>query len=651
MADYYDLPPLTTDEAKPGSRDYDIVQWCETRLKRGIEFVEGQRGYDLISRSIDEIFSTEGMTDASYVPGKKALSRTRANLVAKIAEDLTAMMTDTRMFWNYTTKNPKYQTQFKYANKDATQWYENRMIDLRIGDVIRNYTVAGTGFAHLYWSRRLNDVMLESEDPRNVFPIDPLSYHTVQDCAGVIMRRPRTPDWVKEEFDKTVKPDAGGAGGFFGWLSRVIDGPGERGGPLSRKSNADKPIPASPTVFVNTMYLRDTRKNESGKTVRMGKWEDDGKGGMRPANPWSYQVKEGGPLFPFHRMIVWGGGALLYDGPSPYWHAKFPLIKFTLNPWPGSWFGKAPIWDCLPLQGSINSNLRVIDDHAAKVAQPGVVADRNVSRAEMNKVDTRAPGMKIKTNMASGKGIQMVNPPPLDSVIWESIKWCDEKMKTLAGTMDPSTMAGLGQIPSDDTIDTIMKAMTPGVRLRSRILEGAYKELAEMYLYCIFEFKSLTRRINELGPTAVSNEDFDFEPGTMIPDDIPDGDTGDIANQAIGLDGPRPLYARCRAMLASAACQFDPSSLLNSSMQQELMKWFLLAKMGYASVFTLMEKMGQLASFVPAGMDVPADELGRLALQSKLGIGMISNSQGRKATNQEPASMGQNAAGPIIQTS
>ncbi len=660
MPTFYDLPPLKTDAAEPDTPESDIIDWCEARLVRAADFLSAQVGYDKISAALDAIWSYEKQSTVSYVPGQKTgLSKTQVNLIAKISEDLTSMLTDTRLFWNYQTNNPKYQKQVENSNKEAEHWYNNRQIDLRIGDVITHYTIAGTGVAHHYYSRQLNDLMVEAEDPRNVFPVDPISYHSFQDCKGVIVRRARTPDWVKEEFDKVVRPDVGGTGtlgGIFGWIQGVIEGPGERGGPLSKKTKADQAIPSTPTVFVNTLYLKDPRVNKTGKVVHMGEWEDYDKGGTtkrRPVNPWSYEVPKGAPLYPFNRMIVWGGGALLYDGPAPYWHAKFPLIKFTLNPFPGSWFGKAPLWDCLPLNNSINANLRVIDDHAAKVAQPGMIGDRNVSKAEMAKADTRAPGMKIRTNMSSGKGIQIVTPGLLDPIIWEAIKWDMEMMQKLSGTFDPSAMSALGQIPSDDTIDTIMKAMTPGVRRRSRILEGAYKSLAEMQLFGMFEFGTLSKRVAMLGPTAATPEDFDYEPGTSIPDDIPDGTPGDIAStaDALGLDNPRPLYMRCRAMLASVACKFDPSSLLNTAHQQELAQFFMMSKMGYCSVFTLWDKMGILGSCIPPGLTVPADELGRLALQQQLGIGMISNAQGRKATNEAPPSIGQNANGPTIQTS
>lgn len=642
MADkFFDLPPLQDDAAAPGTRDYAIIEWCETRLKAGQRFVESSVGYDQINNAIDAIFANERESTASYVPTPKPLSRTKANLVAKTAEDLTALLTDTRVFWNYATHNPKYQEQARICNKQAEDWYTGRLIDLRIADAIRYYTAAGTGFVHLYYSRRLNDMMIEAEDPRHVFPVEPISYHTVQDALGVIIRKARTPNWVKAEYDKDVKADIGDPG-IFGWFTKVFGGAAKdkHSGPLSKRAGDDEAIPATPTVFVNTMYLNDTRTNDSKETRLMGEWEKDESGKDQPKTQWSYKVPPGSPLYPFKRMIVWGGGALLYDGPSPYWHAKYPLIKLTLNPWPKSWLGKAPLWDIMPLVTSLNALLRVIDDHAAKLAQPGVVADRNVSRAELDKFNSRAPGYKIRTNLASGKGIQVQIEPPLQQSLWQHVSWIQDMVKQLSGTADVSQMAQLAQIPSDDTIDTIMKAMTPGVRLRSRILEGFMKEFAEMYLYCIAEFDTLPKRIAKFGPTGVTAEDFDYDPKTFIPDDVPDGGPGDIASteDALGLENPRPRYERAKAMLQSFTFNFKPGSLLNSAATQDRMEDLLLSKMGYLSVFTLMDNLGKM-NFAPPSIKVPASELERLQLQQALGIGMIANAQGRKATNEAPPSV------------
>jgi len=649
--DFFDLPPTREDAAKPGSRDYAIIEWANDRLEQGRRFVEASVGYDRISSTIDAIFANESDTGVSYAPVARPLSKTRVNLVAKTNEDLTALLTDTRVFFNYATHNPRYEPQARILNQQAEDWYTGRMIDLRIADVIRYCNVAGTGWAHLYYNRRLNDMMVDAKDPRMVYPIEPISYHTIQDALGVIIRDARTPGWVRAEYGKNVKADIGDPG-IFGWLRRTFAGGSQKvSGPLSRREpNKDDAIPAVPTVFVNTMYLNDDRVNETNETIYMGKWNEDR---TKELTSWSYKVPPGFPLYPFKRLTVWTTDTLLYDGPSPYWHGKFPLIKLTVNPaFPKSWLGKANLWDVIPLNKSMNDLLRVIDDHAAQVAQPSVIADRNVSKSELNKFNSRVPGAVIRTNMAAGKGIQVNPPPPLDQSLWQHVQWIEQMIQKLSGTADMSQISQLAQIPSDDTIDTLMKAMTPGNRSRSRIIEGFMLEFAEMYMYDCAEFDTLPKRIAKFGPGAVTPEDMDFDPKTFIPDDVPDGQPGDIGSMenALGTDEPRPRYVRAREMLKSVTYKFKKGSLLNSAATQERMEDLLLSKMGYISWFTLMENLGRM-NLVPSQVIVPNSELERLQLQQQLGLGMVADAQGRKATNEAPPSMGQSGNGPTIQTS
>lgn len=653
----FDLPPLPEpDPAKPGTRDYSIIQWCEARLKQGQEFLEAQVGYSKIDKTIGAIFSYEGTSNASYNPtAKSSLSNTRVNKIAITAEDIVAMLTDTRVFWNYSTNNPKYENQARISNKEASAWYVERCIDLRIGDVVRYYTCCGTGYAHLYYSRRLNDMMVDAVDPRNVIPIGPISYHTLQDAEGVVLSQAKTPAWIKAEYKKDVAPNVGGQS-IFGWFLHAVGavtGKSSVTGPLSPdRKHADAAIPKTPTCFLRTLYLDDPRINPYRHDVFMGGWEKNEKGEMVGQNQWSYKVKPGMPLYPFKRMIVWANGVMLYDDTSPYWHGKYPLIKLTLNPWPMSFLGKAPLWDLLPLNESLNGLCRVIDNNAAQIAQPGAIADRNVSRSEFTKFNSAVAGYKVRSNQASGKGIQIVNPPTLPQSIWTHIEKLEEWMREAAGTANLQQVASLAQLPSEDALDSLFTKMTAGIRSRSRILEGFVKEFAEQYLYCIAEFDTLSKRLMRFGPDAVTDEDYDFSAGNFIPDDVPDGSPGDVGStlDAFMSDGPRPLYERAKAMLASFAFKFAPSSLLNSAGQQALLQDFMLSKMGYLSVFSLMESAGK-DNFAPPGLKIPADEIGRLALQQQLGIGMIASSQGRKASDQKPPTMGTNSEGPIIQTS
>ncbi len=104
-------------------------------------------------------------------------------------------------------------------------------------------------------------------------------------------------------------------------------------------------------------------------------------------------------------------------------------------------------------------------------------------------------------------------------------------------------------------------------------------------------------------------------------------------------------------MFESFAFTFKPGSLLNSAGQQDRMEDLLLSKMGYISVFTLMENLGKM-NFAPPSLQIPPDELGRLQLQAQHGIGMIANAQGRKATNEAPPTVQAGAGGdPTLATS
>lgn len=654
--EYTDLPwGESADESLDGKersrKESDTIEWMEDRRLIGQRFVEASPGYDLISKAIDGIFAQESQSSSSYAPvNTSRLSNTSVNLIAKTSEDITALMTDTRVFFNYSSNNPKYQPQARLANMQAEDWYSSRCIDLRIADGIRYYTVAGSAFYHLFYDQRLNDMNVEAMDPRAVFPIEPNSWHTVQDAYGVILRHARTPHWVEMMYHRKVKADIGDPG-IFGWLKGIFTpGRAKISGPLARRDRtAVDAIPANPTVFVNTGYLDDRRVNEKDKPVYMGKWKDG-----QPTSRFSYVVQPDAPLYPFKRMIIWTSDTILYDGPSPYWHAKFPVIKLTLNPGVGkAWLGKAPLWDVMPLNQSMNKLLRVIDDHAAKVAQPSVIADRNVSRGELNKFNSRVAGSVIRTNMAAGKGINVVEVPPLDQSLWQHVNWLEQMCQKLSGTFDPSQLANLAQVPSDDTIDTLMKTMTQGVQLRSRVLEGFMKEFAEMYLYCAAEWDTLPKRLAKFGPNALTNEDQDWMPKTFIPDNVPDGEPGDIASMANAaeLENGVPEYNRAKLMLQGFSYKFKERSLLNSAANQDRMEDALLAKMGYLSWFTFMKNLGK-ENLYDANLKVPDDELGRLQLQQQMGIGMVANAQGRKATDQAPPQLSAQPGGDVtLQTS
>src|SRR4029077_8163842 len=420
-----------------------------------------------------------------------------------------------------------------------TSWYQRRNIDLRLAEAIKFYAVAGTGFVHRFWNPDAEDVDMISEDPRNVLPIRPTDYTTLESCLGVIVKRKVPVSYLRDRYKINVTSDSDGSA--LTWLEKVRDYAADVVSPIwkwasSSRSSATAPnLPRIPTAWLYTCYLKDHRRNTredmgdlyTGDSVYMGRWEEDEDGEYKPLTNWSYEVKKGEALYPHRRMIMWAGMQKIHDGPMYQWAGLigFPVQKLTLNPYPWSWFGKAPVWDLLPLGRSKNQLLRVIDDHLAQVAEPGSIHDKNnVSESTFKSFSTRKAGYKIRQNPMAGKGIQGVNPPPLEPAAFEYLKWMENEEATLAGTQDLSPMMKLGQLPSDESIEMILRSMTPGLRARSRILEAFHRDLALQLTYDFTQFYSMPMRVTILGPGGIVQDDFDFDPGSMVPDFVHDGD-------------------------------------------------------------------------------------------------------------------------------
>jgi hypothetical protein len=614
------------------------IAWLTEAVHEAESFLAAQPGYSQIGPAIDAVMSQDETAKADV---KSSLSGTRTNRVSKIAEDLAALMTDTRPFWDYSVANRRFEQHASIYGKLATFWYQRRSIDLRLADAIKYYVVGGTGFLHLYWSPELGDIEACAEDPRNVLPIRPLGNESCESCLGIIVKRKVPVNYVRDKYGLDVKSEEDGS--VTSWLSKMRDSAADVISPIwafRKGAKTGDELPRIPTVTLYTCYLKDDRRNTrkdmrekfNNESIFMGEWEDG-----KPANNWSYEVKVGDPLYPNRRMLVWCGTQMIYDGPSYYWHGHFPILKLTLQPYPWSWLGKAPVWDLLSLQKALNGLLRVIDDHAAQVAQPGSIHDKNsVSRSEFQTFDTRRSGWKIYQNPLAGKGIQIVNPPPLDQSLWEHVKWIQDEMKELSGVVDLSQLMTLKQVPSNDSVEAILHSMSPAIRFRSRILEAFTRELAMQLAYNFSQFYTLPMRVTELGPGGVVQDDFDFDPGSMLPDYVHDADYdqhGGITPEAL-LRGPMPRWDRAKEFLRRFAFKISPGSWLNSAQVEQKMIYLQLTRAGWMDIFTLWEILGiPNIGVLPDNVRTIPE---RLLYMQQLGLSGDVNAAGRKASGQEP---------------
>ena len=619
--------------------DYErqVLGWVTEALEEGDAFLRSQSGYNKVSDTIKAISGDN--RDAATILGSGRLSSTSSNRIGKVANDMAAMMTDIKPFWEYRVGNKQFEKSAEIMGKLATYWYTQRQIDSRFSDVVKYALVGGTGWARQFWNPETQDLDMLAEDPRDVLPIRPTGNHSIQDAFGVIIREERTVNYLRQQYpDKAHRIKADRDGSITSMrlentrVGRLLDAIGSPFHNAIFGNRAAKEIPKVPTADLFTVYLKDPARNESSSKRLVGDFDSDGKA----LNNWSYEVEPDELIYPRKRCIVATRTAILYDGPSIYWHGLFPVSKLTLDPWPWSWLGKAVLWDLLPLQSSLENNLRNVDDHNAKASQPDVLADKNsVSRAALDKINTRRAGGKYQHNPIAGKGMELVYPPALDQAIYKTIEFIINEMEALSGVRDLSQMMKLNQMPSGDTIERLIEAMTPSVRGRSRVIEAFMREFAMIAAYNFAQFYTLPMRLAILGPYGITREDFDYDPQSLIPDFVHSQDfdhRGLPTNDAL-TRGPMPRYQRAREFLRQFTYHIAPGSLLSSSQIEQKLIYMQLARAGLVDHWTLLTILNiPNVGEPPAGAETITQ---RLQAEQAMGIGMQVSAAGRKASGQE----------------
>jgi hypothetical protein len=599
----------------------DVLTWCQLAVEEGEAFLKSCPGYHDFDPTIKAIM---GEPDNPTQP--LGVQAPTLNHFGKVALDMTAALTDIKPFWDYRTSNERFNDQSQMANKLSLSWWVRRSIDLKHSDVVKYALAMGTGYAHSVFNPDIEDLDVIPEDPRDVIPIRPASFITIQDSMGVMIRRERTVNYLRARWPlkaSQIKPDRDGSHAQQPRVQQLLSQMqsafmsnlfASLGGRPKQQMNI-------PTTDEFTLYVKDDSKNETGETVWMGLGPDG-----RERN-WSYQVKPGEKLYPRKRCIIFTRTAVLYDDTSIYWHGMFPLNKLTLDPWPWAWLGKAPLKDLLPLQREVDRLMRVIAQHHRRIQRPGIAGDKNaIGERALNKIDPEREGLRIAyRSLGGGKPLEMLYEPPLDQSVGAERQFLIDMMDSLAGRVELKQLMNLGQVPTTETIDRIMETMPASNRLRSRVMEVFIRDFAMMTLSNFFQFYTLPQRVAVLGTSGMTFEDFDFDPGSMIPDMIDMLGKSDDGN-------PLPRDQRAREFLRYFTFNVAPGSLLASASVTDKLLYVQLFRMGAIDLVTLLQKLN-----IPGiGMDTTGSTIiERLMKQQEMGIGQTVSAAGRKSSGQQ----------------
>jgi hypothetical protein len=138
-----------------------------------------------------------------------------------------------------------------------------------------------------------------------------------------------------------------------------------------------------------------------------------------------------------------------------------------------------------------------------------------------------------------------------------------------------------------------------------------------------------------LGADGITQEDFDYDPGTLIPDFVHDSDfdyRGIVTPEALAR-GPMPRYDRAREFLRQFNFYVMPGSMLSASEIEKKLMYLQFSRAGLVDHWSLLEQWNvPNVGNPPDGANTITE---RLMAEQRMGMGMQVNAAGRKATGQE----------------
>ncbi len=578
----------------------DTISWILAAVHEGEAFLSAQFGFNQIDHAISVI---QGENSASRLKHKD-LSHFNINLVGKVVGDNVASLTDIKPYFSYRTANEMFQAQADIFNNLAQSWWMNNFIDLKIAGAVQLAIPAGCSYLQFIWNPELQggkgDLDLIPRDARDVIPIRPTSSLSIQDSMGVIVRSdetvnflqakyPHLEDFIKADRDlasttrRTVSP-TGALGRFLAPMMTKIKR-ARQGGPIR-----------VPGKEVFTVYMKDNAINRTGRNVAMGFDNED------RARNWSYIVKPGEALYPRGRTIICSEDIVYYDGPNVFLFDAFPLIKLYMDMsfvYPDSYFSKPVTQDLLQLNEMVNEVVSGIMDNVRKELRPNIIADmRAISKNKLDQFDSRRGGQYLRVRPVGQNPIEFVGGTDLKKYVFDMVTFGTEMIETLSGSKDLSNLARLKQLPAKETVEEILQTMSPQLRMRGRLIEFAIRELAHMLKFGFLQWYNAPRRMAILGADGLTLEDFDYDPGNLIPDGggflrnltDTDGNVRPEEGKVKGFEG-LPKIERAVKHAGNFTFYVTPNSMLQMSLNSKKAQAIMLRNMGEIDHNTFLEIM------------------------------------------------------------
>lgn len=626
--------------------DPKIFGWLLESLEEGERVNKNDPMYSKMDPAMSYVMGDQNPGKAPSYLNRVVLNRSEKAVLAHVSS-----LTDLRPIFGFKSENPTYQQVGDVLNKLTVVWWINNMVDLDLADCIKYSAVLGTGDMVIEYDATKGDTVCLPRDPRDTIPIRPERSRSIQDWEGVTIRQAHSINKLKQKYKGVnFQPNTGKLGSVMTRFRKMIFGSGTGEIPttlsgLGSKDPGKRGLVGEHEVVLYRTFINDPTINSSLMPVLMG----------QPGTVWNYLVQPGERLYPQRRLINWWEGGILYDGPNPYWHGCYPIERLTLKSWPWQFYGKGILFDLMPAQNAINDTVNKMLMNFSQTVERGSFWDKNVSDAEFQRFDPRKPNFKVRRPSNFSDGMKLAEVASLPQWAMPFLMQMFTEFDSLAGTANLQALLNLRQAPGAETVQKYMEALTPEIRLEGRQLESFLRSMANIVKGNIFQFQSKAKRFTILGEQGQTLEDFDYDPGMMVPAlDPKDPDIPYIAE----LDKSKDRADRAKFFLKQFAFYVTPNSLLAMHAQERKMLYLQLSRQGYLDFWTLMDMLeipnvgAPPAIELPSAKDpnvkefrVPTNITEKLIAQQQLGLGQQANPAGRKASGEAPPNLVQKPDG------
>jgi len=546
------------------------IAWMQRSLSAGQTYLQSQTAY----KDLDTAIAVIANTIRDSLPSKK-LSRVQFNRLKRQVREIISTLTNLNPRWDYETQNEDLELQATILNKRREYWWQTSFVDRVIKEALQ-WAILGAGYVHLVWgntpfgnnqpdvvprafglSSVIPDQITRDGDIQRAYVVHICDTMPLAMAAAAFSEAAQLGKIVPDRMinSATGASSAGPTRLVANWVAPIFRYLGMGGSVDTTMTEVNNPFPE---VDVYYSYIADSSVNESGAelpindittgygerattTGTMWDYSVPPIGGQVPDG--TYTVAQGGMgepqqmpnmrpatrqdcmLYPLRRLVIWTNTSVLYDGPSPWWHGKVPLVKFTFDKWPWQFLGYNMIGENYSIQAAKNSLDRgAVDMMELRMDPPLSFNEQEYSRDSMEKMNMRVPGERTPRSGLVTNAIEPILP-------WQSYELPQQfipvrqefnnELDYLIGVQDFSSLAKLQQAPSAESIDRLLQAAGPLVADFARDMERSLTDLGYIFMWNVLEFDTTAKRLRILGRDGVTKEDFDFKPGSLIPDVVP----------------------------------------------------------------------------------------------------------------------------------